>query len=113
MTLGDLSARPREVSFAFPGGRRCEPMPGTDEESGDVLIREQQAIEGSMEVQTAKVAEGLFRLTLRVVNRTPQADASVVTPRCRPVAMPGFDAYHPRRSERRVRFVARSSRLLA
>ncbi len=51
---------------------------------GGVLVREQQTIEGSIEVQTAEVAEGLFRVTLRVVNRTPLGgrNPSTATPPC-------------------------------
>ncbi|MGH7172823.1 MAG: hypothetical protein ACRELF_01095 [Gemmataceae bacterium] len=73
-TLGDLSAYPRNVSFAFPGSQSCEPICGADEVIAGTLIREQQAIEGSMEVRATEAAEGLFRLTLRVVNRTPLAE---------------------------------------
>jgi hydrogenase maturation protease len=43
------------------------------------LLREQQTIEGSIEVETAKVAEGLFRLTCRVVNHTPLTEATTAS----------------------------------
>jgi hypothetical protein len=75
VTLGDLSAQPRSVSFTFPGGRRLEPLRGADGEIAGVLIREQQAVEGGVEVQASEVAEKLFRLTLRVINRTLLAES--------------------------------------
>jgi hydrogenase maturation protease len=75
VTLGELSARPRSAPFSFPGGRRSEPL---RDEAGQIvgaLVREQGAIEGAVEAAAAPVAEGLFRVTLRVVNRTPLEEA--------------------------------------
>ena len=74
-TLGELSARPRCVSFTFPGGRRSEPLRGPDGEIAGVLIRQQQAITGNIEMRATEAAEGLFRLTLHVVNRTPLVES--------------------------------------
>jgi hypothetical protein len=71
MTLGDLSARPRVTPFAFPGGRRAEPVMGAAGDVVGVMTRAQEAVAGAVEVAAAEAAEGLFRLTLRVVNRTP------------------------------------------
>lgn len=71
VTLGELSSRPRCVDFAFSGGRRSEQLPGT----ADELVREQQDIQGSVEVQASQVAEELFRVTVRVINRSPCGEA--------------------------------------
>jgi hydrogenase maturation protease len=71
VTLGELSAQPRSVSFSFPGGRRSEPVRNEAGEIVGALVREQEAVEGTVEAAAALVAEGLFRVTLRVVNRTP------------------------------------------
>jgi hydrogenase maturation protease len=73
VTLGALLDRPRSTAFSFPGGRRSEPLRGTGGEVAGVLVREQQAIAGAVEVTAAELAGGLFRVTLRVVNRTPLA----------------------------------------
>jgi hypothetical protein len=78
VTLGELSIRPQHVSFTFRGGRRLEPVRGMDGEIIGVLIREQQAIAGDIEAQATEAAEGLFRLTLRVINRTPLAELGSV-----------------------------------
>jgi hydrogenase maturation protease len=71
MILGELLSRPRYAPFTYPAGRRCEMVRGAEGEIVGVLIREQQAIAGVVEVEAAELAHGLFRLTLRVVNRTP------------------------------------------
>lgn len=73
-TLGELSLRPRELHFAFAGGRRSEPRHDPDGE----VIREQRDLAGSIEAHAVEVAEGLFRLRLRVVNRTPLAEPESV-----------------------------------
>jgi hypothetical protein len=70
VTVGTLLNRPRFVPFSFPGGRRLEPVRDQSGKIAGVLVREQQAIEGGIEVRAAEVEEGLYRLTLRVVNRT-------------------------------------------
>jgi hydrogenase maturation protease len=75
VSLGDLLKRPHSGSFAFPGGRRLEPVRGPAGEIVGVLARQQHPIEGAIEVTAAEVAPELFRVTLRVVNRTPLDDA--------------------------------------
>jgi hydrogenase maturation protease len=73
--LAGLLDRPRVQPFTFPGGRRAEPVRGPGGEVRGVLVREQQAVSGVVEVAAVEAADGLFRLTLRVLNRTPLADA--------------------------------------
>jgi hypothetical protein len=48
---------------------------GASGEIAGVLRREQQAIEGTIDVEAKEIEDGLFRLTLRVVNRTPLAES--------------------------------------
>ncbi len=72
VSLGELASRPRLSSFSFPGGRRLEPLVGPGGEVVGVLIREQHEIDATAEVSAVEVAEGVYRLTLRVYNRTPQ-----------------------------------------
>ncbi len=67
---GHLAERPQQMSFAFPGRRWCEPLPAPDGTVAGVLLREQQPVEGVMEVSAVRLEDELFRLTLRVVNRT-------------------------------------------
>jgi hydrogenase maturation protease len=84
VTLGELSARPWCVPFSFPGGRRSEPVRNDAGEIVGALVREQEAVAGAIEAAAAPVAEGLFRVTLRVVNRTPLEEAER---RCRDEAL--------------------------
>jgi hypothetical protein len=74
--LGELSTRPRCVHFSFPGGRRSELLRNSAGQIVGVIFREQQTIEGVLKVSVREVAEGLFRLTCRVLNRTPLIDAT-------------------------------------
>jgi hydrogenase maturation protease len=71
VTLGELSDQPRSVPFSFPGGGRSEPVRNEAAEVAGVLLRQQEALAGAVEAAAARVAEGLFRVTLRVVNHTP------------------------------------------
>jgi hypothetical protein len=71
ITLGELLVKPRCVSFSFPGSRRLEPLRDSEGDIRGVLTREQQTISGRIEARAVEAAEGLFRLTLRVINCTP------------------------------------------
>jgi hydrogenase maturation protease len=75
ITLGELAARPLRQPFTFPRRRRCESVRGPDGAVVGVLTREQHTVSGLVEVQSAEVTAGLFRLTLGVHNCTPQPGA--------------------------------------
>jgi hydrogenase maturation protease len=70
VTLGELAGRPVTRTFLFPGGRWWEPIRGPAGDVVAVLMREQCGIEGVVEATAVVVAEGLFRVTIRIVNRT-------------------------------------------
>jgi hydrogenase maturation protease len=78
VNIETLLAHPQRRLFAFPGRRWCEPIAEVHR-SGDlchetfpgVLAREQQAIEGVVEVSAAAAGDGLVRLTVTVRNLTP------------------------------------------
>jgi len=57
--------------FTFPGRRWREPIRAEDGTISGVLAREQHVIAGEVEVSTAAVGDGLFRLTVAVRNLTP------------------------------------------
>jgi hypothetical protein len=73
--LGELSARPLNRPFSLSGGRRAETLRGAGGEVVGVLVRERRAVEGVVEASAVEVAEGLFRVTLRVLNCTPWEDS--------------------------------------
>jgi hypothetical protein len=74
VTLSEILNRPRRETFALPGRRWTEPLRGPGGEIGGMLVREQRAVEGAVELETAGVADGLFKVTLRVINRTTLED---------------------------------------
>ncbi len=76
LQMKDILGRPHRRAFALPGRNWLEPLRGPDGTIVGVLAREQQAVEGEIEAGAAAVGDGLFRLTLRVLNRTPLDDAS-------------------------------------
>lgn len=69
-TIGDLLARPREASFGFEGGRRIEPIREPGVGIVGVIVRDQEPVRGSVEASAVEVADGLFRLTVRVACRS-------------------------------------------
>jgi hydrogenase maturation protease len=71
VALGELWTCPRRVPFTFPGGRRMEPLREADGQVAGVLVREQQTVAGEIEVRAIEVGDELYRVTLRVENRTP------------------------------------------
>src|SRR5262249_49097360 len=75
LALGDLLGGPRRKTFGFPGRRWLEPLRGRGETVMGVLVREQKPVEGVVEAEAADVGGGLFKVTLRVANHTPLADA--------------------------------------
>jgi hypothetical protein len=69
--LGAIRDRPHRHAFSFPGRRWLEPIPVEDRTITGVMVREQQAIAGAVEVSAVPVGDGLFRLTVTVRNLTP------------------------------------------
>jgi hydrogenase maturation protease len=67
--------RPQRKTFTFPGGRRSEPVRGPAGDVCGILVREQQTIAGAVEIAAVEAAEGLFKVTLRVLNCTALPDA--------------------------------------
>lgn len=74
--LGEMADRSRSKTFALPGRRWLESLCSPDGSIGGVLVRRQQALEGCIETQATAVADGLFKVTLRVTNKTPLGDAA-------------------------------------
>jgi hydrogenase maturation protease len=75
LDLPTLAAGPRRREFAFPARRELEPVRGPLGEIAAVLVREQQAVAGGIEVSAEPAAERLFKVRVRVENRSPLEDA--------------------------------------
>jgi hydrogenase maturation protease len=69
--LADLEARPQKIPFAFPWRREWEPLADPDGTFVGVIVREQQAIDGMVESSAQTVADGLWKLTVKISNQTP------------------------------------------
>jgi hydrogenase maturation protease len=75
VALGELAAHPRQRPFALPGGRRVETVRGEGGQIVGALVREQRPVEGVVEAGAREVGDGLYRVALRVANRTSLAGA--------------------------------------
>ena len=73
--LGALTGRPREKPFAFPACRSLELLRKGDGGIAGVIVREQKAIAGTVELSAVVADEGLYRLTARARNGTTLEDA--------------------------------------
>jgi hydrogenase maturation protease len=74
--LAEFMERPREQPFRFAAGGRQEPLRDDAGEVVGVLTREQQAIEGTVELSAVAAGEGLARVTVRIFNRTRLEDVA-------------------------------------
>jgi hypothetical protein len=73
--VNDLVSRPARIDFTFPQERTIEPLKSPEGEPAGVLIRQRQAIDGSIEISAVEKADDLRRITVKVLNRTDFNDA--------------------------------------
>ncbi len=71
ISLNELLAESRLHPFVFPPARTLEPLNLSDGRSTGVLIRQQQALAGSVEISAQLVADGLYKISVQIMNRTP------------------------------------------
>ncbi len=57
--------------FSFPASRTLEPLRKDHEKISAVLIRRQDAVQGVVEIETAPVDDVVFKVSVRILNRTP------------------------------------------
>jgi hydrogenase maturation protease len=73
--LAEILNGPRRQTFRFSGRRWLEPLCREDGKVAGILVRQQQGVEGAIEAKAVEVRDGLFKVTVRVMNRTPLDDA--------------------------------------
>jgi hypothetical protein len=73
--LGDLTEHPRQNPFHFPSSRTLEPVRGPGPAIAGVVVRQQLVVEGTVELSAQLAGEGLFKITVRILNQTPLANA--------------------------------------
>jgi hydrogenase maturation protease len=77
INLNETLSQTQRVAFTFPPSREIELL--RDAGSGQLLgiiNRRQQSIEGAIEVAAERARDGLFKITIRILNETPFEDAS-------------------------------------
>ena len=74
LSLNEIVEQPKVWQFTFSGSRHSETLHGPDGEIAGVQVRVQQTIAGSIEAKADRAADGLYRLTVQVINRTPFAN---------------------------------------
>jgi hydrogenase maturation protease len=74
LAVSDLCARPERISFSFAGSRETEPIRDESGKTAGVIVREQQSIQGEIEVSSERLQDQLFRITARITNITGMGD---------------------------------------
>jgi hydrogenase maturation protease len=75
VALSEILNQPLRQSFRFPSKRWLEPLRGSAGEVVGLFVRQQQGVAGAIEVEAARAADGLFKVTVRVVNHTELDEA--------------------------------------
>jgi len=69
--LNDLVRRPQQSAVSLPFTQTHEPLLDRDGNVAGRLVRTQQAINGEIHVAAHSVCEGVYKITVRVMNVTP------------------------------------------
>ena len=77
LTLVAHSSRATVKTFTAPAGHTLQPLRGPDGRIAAVIVRDQEALEGSAEVSAERLEDSVFRLTVRVFNRASLEDAGL------------------------------------
>jgi hypothetical protein len=71
IVLGDLLGTAREIPFSFAAGSEVETLADQNRAVRGALRRTRFHIGGRVELAAQRVAEGVYRLTTRILNETP------------------------------------------
>ena len=72
ITLAELLHAPRTVPFGFPAARTLEPIRDHCGYITGVIVREQDAVAGTVELSAEPVDAAVTKLTVRILNQTPE-----------------------------------------
>jgi hydrogenase maturation protease len=70
-----LVESPLSQSFTFPEGKEFEYLRNGEDPIAGVIIREQSSLQGMLEIRSERVSNDLFKVSVRIRNRTPFAAA--------------------------------------
>ena len=79
MTLGELLDQPHTIPFSFPSSRGIEPILNSRQTIVGVIVRCQEALEGTVEIATETLGDSMTKLTVRILNRTPVPEDVLTT----------------------------------
>jgi hypothetical protein len=79
LRLDDIVLTPLLQPFMFPAASEFEYLRETGGPIAAVVIREQSALQGSIRIDSRRVADGIFRVSVRIRNRTPFAATQLST----------------------------------
>jgi len=79
LQLDELTASAQRRDFSFPPRRDLEPVRDSSGRIAAILIREQQAVHGSIEIAAEPKTSGVFVLTVAISNLTPVAGAAAIS----------------------------------
>jgi hypothetical protein len=72
--LRQPSNRIERTEFHFPGTKRFEQIHDKEQRPVGVILRRQEAVEGVLEIAAEILDSDLFRITVRIINRSPLAN---------------------------------------
>jgi hydrogenase maturation protease len=74
-SVEDLAGEPFRVPFSFDGRVESEAVHDADRELVGVIVRRQWRVEGAIGLAAERLGEGIYKVTVRVLNETPFEDA--------------------------------------
>ena len=77
LPLDTLAEEPQKTAFSFPASRTLEPIHDGQGQVVGVTVRRQYALKGAVEVTAERLDEEVFKVTVRILNRTPVPDAEL------------------------------------
>ncbi len=72
VSVAGLLEASRRIPFSFPAGRTLEPIRDHLGYITGVIVREQDAVSGAVELSAEPVGAAVSKVTIRVVNQTPE-----------------------------------------
>jgi hydrogenase maturation protease len=78
VSLSEISRRPRTFEFSFPPSRTIEPLYDASGRIAGAMTRNQEAVEGSIELRAMRQSNDLqlFKVSVRILNQTTFEDAT-------------------------------------
>ncbi|MGA9770682.1 MAG: hypothetical protein WBV94_16700 [Blastocatellia bacterium] len=75
-SLDELTTEPQRTAFSSPSMQETVSLQDSNDRLVGLIVRKQKAIEGSIEVEAERVADGVFKITARILNLTSMESAN-------------------------------------